>query len=54
MDPTRSVTFGQALAPILVLLGLVVYGLILRPQVFGQPAFPLEVVFVLAADVRCN
>ena len=42
-------TFGQALAPILFLLGLVVYGLILRPQVFGQAALPLEVVFVLAA-----
>ncbi len=44
-----SLTFGQALAPILVLLGLVAYGLILRPQVFGQPAFPLEIVFVLAS-----
>ena len=44
----RTVTFGQALAPILVLLGLVTYGLILRPQVFGEPAFPLEVVFLLA------
>ena len=48
-EPARAVTFGQALAPILFLLGLVVYGLILRPQVFEQPAFPLEVVFVLAA-----
>ena len=47
--PDRSVTFGQALAPVLVLLGLVTYGLILRPQVFGRPAFPLEVVFLLAA-----
>lgn len=47
--PDRSVPFGQALMPVLVLLALVVYGLILRPQAFGQPAFPLEVVFVLAA-----
>ncbi|GAB5535400.1 MAG: Na+/H+ antiporter NhaC [Rubricoccaceae bacterium] len=47
--PDRAVTFAQALWPILFLLGLVVYGLILRPQVFDQPAFPLEVVFVLAA-----
>ena len=47
----RPITFGQALAPVLVLLGLIVYGLILRPQVWGQPAFPLEVVFVLAAAV---
>ncbi len=49
VDNSRSVTFAQALWPILFLLGLVVYGLILRPQFFGQPAFPLEVVFVLAA-----
>ena len=49
--PAPSVTFGQALVPIGALLGLVVYGLILRPQVWGQPAFPLEVVFVLAATV---
>lgn len=48
-EAAPPVTFGQALAPILFLLGLVVYGLILRPQVFGQPAFPLEIVFVLAA-----
>lgn len=47
--PARRVTFRQALLPIVVLLGLVTYGLILRPQLFGQPAFPLEVVFVLAA-----
>ena len=49
--PDRSVSFGQALVPVLALLALVVYGLILRPQAFGQPAFPLEVVFVLAATV---
>ncbi len=36
------VPFHNALLPILVLLGLVVYGLILRPQLFGQPPFPLE------------
>jgi NhaC family Na+:H+ antiporter len=44
-----NIPFRYALLPILVLLGLVVYGLILRPQLFGQPAFPLEVVFILAA-----
>ncbi len=49
--PARQppVTFAQALWPVLFLLALVVYGLILRPQFFGQPAFPLEIVFVLAA-----
>ncbi len=49
--PDRSVTFGQALVPVLALLALVVYGLILRPQAFSEPAFPLEVVFVLASVV---
>jgi len=49
--PARPVTFGLALAPVLVLLGLIAYGLVLRPQVFGQAALPLEVVFVLAATV---
>lgn len=53
-----SVTFLQALLPILVLLGLVIYGLIIRPIVMSDPdsaspdqnhAFPLEVVFLLAS-----
>jgi NhaC family Na+:H+ antiporter len=45
----NSVPFRYALFPILALIALVVYGLILRPHVFGEPAFPLEVVFLLAA-----
>ena len=51
MKPTlpRKIKFIHALLPILVLLALVAYGLILRPQLFGQAAFPLEVVFILAA-----
>lgn len=44
-----DVRLVHAALPILFLLALVVYGLILRPQVFGEPAFPLELVFVLAA-----
>jgi NhaC family Na+:H+ antiporter len=39
----------QAALPIVFLLLLIVYGLILRPQLFDQPPFPLEIVFVLAA-----
>ena len=46
-DP--PVRFAHALLPILVLLALVVYGLIVRPLFLDQPAFPLEVVFILAA-----
>lgn len=34
--------------PILVLALLIFYGLILQPRVFNKPAFPLEIVFLLA------
>lgn len=45
----RGVSFTAALVPILALLTLVIYGLIVRPHVLEQTAFPLEVVFILAA-----
>ncbi len=45
----KDITFLHALLPILLLLSIVFYGLILRPVFLGQPAFPLEVVFILAA-----
>ena len=35
--------------PIVFLLILIVYGLILQPLAFDQPAIPLEIVFMLAA-----
>lgn len=46
---SKEITFLHALFPILVLLTIVIYGLILRPVFLDQPAFPLEVVFILAA-----
>ncbi len=45
----KNTSFLHALLPILFLAVLVTYGLILRPHVLGLPAFPLEVVFILAA-----
>ena len=45
----REPRFLHAAIPISFLLGLVVYGLVLRPRVWGQPAFPLEIIFILAA-----
>ncbi|UCD22996.1 MAG: sodium:proton antiporter, partial [Gemmatimonadota bacterium] len=45
----KNISFTHALLPILFLAVLVVYGLILRPHFQGLPAFPLEVVFILAA-----
>lgn len=48
--PTKKdVAFIHLLLPILFLLALIVYGLILQPQVFDEPPFPLEIVFLLAA-----
>jgi NhaC family Na+:H+ antiporter len=45
------VTFAQAVLPIAFLAVVIVYGLVLRPLAFGQPALPLEVVFPLASAV---
>lgn len=45
----QDVTFTQALLPVLFMTALIVYGLILRPQFLDQPAFPLEIIFILAA-----
>lgn len=45
----KNVAFIHLLLPILFLLVLIIYGLILQPQVFDQPPFPLEIVFLLAA-----
>ena len=40
----------QALIPVFILAALIVYGLILRPLLFGQPQIPLEIIFILAAS----
>ena len=49
-DPhEKEIPFVHVLVPILFLIALIVYGLILQPMVFGQKAFPLEIVFLLAA-----
>lgn len=45
---TRELALHQAALPILFLLGLIVYGLILRPHALDQAPFPLEIVFLLA------
>ncbi|NND73309.1 MAG: Na+/H+ antiporter NhaC [Rhodothermales bacterium] len=48
---SSEASFAQALSPILVLLGLVVYGLIVRPQFLGVEALPLEMIFIPAAII---
>lgn len=44
-----AASFGQALTPVAFLLAMIGYGLVARPLFLGQPAFPLELVFVVAA-----
>ena len=41
--------FSHALPPILFLALSIVHGLVVRPLFLGEPAFPLEVIFSLAA-----
>lgn len=56
-EPTKEqsrpagATFGQALTPVLALLVLIVFGLIVRPQLLGLPAVPLEMIFITAAVI---
>jgi len=45
----KKLSFFQTILPILFLGILIIYGMVLRPKVFHQPSFPLEVVFMLAA-----
>lgn len=43
------INFWKALFPVGSLIMIIAYGLILRPKLWGQEAFPLEIVFLLAA-----
>ena len=45
----KECSFFHSLLPIVVLFGIVTYGLILRPVLLNQTPFPLEIVFILAA-----
>jgi NhaC family Na+:H+ antiporter len=45
----RELGFAASALPALVLLALVLWGLMARPLLLGQPAIPLEVVFLFAA-----
>lgn len=47
----RQATLGQALFPVVVLVVLIGYGLIARPLLLGQPAIPLEIIFITAASI---
>lgn len=49
-DTKHPIRFSAAILPILFLLLLIIYGVVLRPNVWGQPNLPLEMIFLLAAS----
>jgi Na+:H+ antiporter, NhaC family len=46
-----ALPLAQALVPVLGLAGLVSWGLIVRPVVLEQPAWPLEAIFIAASGI---
>ena len=49
MSSKPNPSFTIKIIPVLFLGLLIFYGMVLRPKVYQQPPFPLEVVFMLAA-----
>ncbi len=49
MGDSKDSAFAQAIVPVGFLIVVISYGLVARPLFLGQPAFPLELVFVFAA-----
>ena len=47
-SPEKASLINSAI-PILFLLGIILYGLVLRPYFFQQSIIPLEVIFLSAA-----
>ena len=47
--PKQEISTIHLALPILFLLGLIVYGLVLRPYVFGETGIPLEIIFIAAS-----
>ncbi|MEO1435610.1 MAG: Na+/H+ antiporter NhaC family protein [Bacteroidota bacterium] len=48
-DPNREVGFTAIVLPVLFLFGMILWGLVIGPNRFGIPPFPLEVIFLSAA-----
>ena len=49
MSSKPNLSFKLKILPVLFLGLLIFYGMVLRPKVYDQPTFPLEVVFMIAA-----
>ena len=44
-----EISFFQIILPVFFLGVLIIFGMVIRPKIWGQPPFPLEIVFLLAA-----
>lgn len=52
LSPDRKkITFQKALFPVAFLILLIIYGILIGPNVFDQKPFPLEFIFILASMV---
>ena len=49
MSSKPNLSFKLKILPVLFLGLLIFYGMVLRPKIYNQPPFPLEVVFMIAA-----
>ena len=49
MSSKSNLSFLVKILPVLFLGFLIFYGMVLRPKIYDQPPFPLEVVFMIAA-----
>lgn len=47
----KKISKGQAIFPFVVLMGLILYGMVIRPLAFAKNPIPLELIFVFAAII---
>ncbi|SKC79139.1 Na+/H+ antiporter NhaC [Maledivibacter halophilus] len=51
VKPKKEIKFIHAVIPVLTLFTIIIYGMVIRPQVFNQPSLPLELVFIFSSIV---
>jgi Na+:H+ antiporter, NhaC family len=47
----KEIKLHHCVIPILTLLFLLIFGLVIYPQVFNEPTFPLEIIFITASVI---
>ena len=49
MPEKKAQNIIHPILPILFLIGMILYGLVLRPYIFNQSSIPLEIIFISAS-----